>query len=126
VCNFLGSVLTQQRFKMANQYYSLVTAQSFICQTKDRKPWRREGRLAPTERPQSLLASSFYVLSPPPPPPSPPTRLPYANWPSQEGGVFVSPEVLTLVPGFSFVPFSRAFPFLCLLTTAILDSFFLF
>ena len=65
VCNFLGSVLPQQRFKMANQCYSLVTAQSFICQTKDSKPWRCEGRLAPKERPQSLLASSFYVLSPP-------------------------------------------------------------
>ena len=30
-------------------------------------------------------------------------------------GMFVSPEVLTLVHGFSFVPFSQAFPFLCLL-----------
>ena len=45
---------------------------------------------------------------------------------SQEGGVFVSPEVLTLVHGFSFVPFLQAFPFLCLLATTILDSFSLF
>ena len=50
--------------------------------------------------------------------------LPYANWASQEGGMFVSPEVLTLVCGFSLVPLLQAFPFLCLLTTAILDSFF--
>ena len=55
VCYFLGSVLPQRRFKTANQSYSLVTAHSFICQTKGRKPWRREGSLAPKERPQSLL-----------------------------------------------------------------------
>ena len=40
--------------------------------------------------------------------------------------MFVSPEVLTLVRGFSFVPFSWAFPFVCLLATTILDSFLLF
>ena len=39
--------------------------------------------------------------------------------------VFVSPEFLTLVHGFSFVPFSQDFPFPCLLATAILDFFFL-
>ena len=51
------------------------------------------------------LASSFcmFCLLPP--------SLPYANWASQEGGVFVSPEVLTPVHGFSFVPFSQAFLF---------------
>ena len=52
--------------------------------------------------------------------------LPYANWASQEGSVFVSPEDLTLVCGFSLVPFLQAFSFLCLLATVILDSFFLF
>ena len=41
-------------------------------------------------------------------------------------GLFVSPEVLTLVLGFSFVPFSQAFSFLCLLAIDILDSIFLF
>ena len=40
--------------------------------------------------------------------------------------MFVSPEVLTLVRGFSFVLFSQASPFLFLLAPAILDSFFLF
>ena len=55
-----------------------------------------------------------------------PLGLPYANWVSQEVGVFVSPEVLTGIRGFSFVPFLQTFPFLCLLGTAILDSFFLF
>ena len=56
----------------------------------------------------------------------PALSLPYANWPGQEGGVFVSHEVLTSACGFSFVPFSRAFSFLWLLATTILDSFFLF
>ena len=56
----------------------------------------------------------------------PTLSLPYANWAGQEGGVFVSPEVLTPVLGFSFVPFLQAFLFLCLLDTTILDSFFLF
>ena len=51
--------------------------------------------------------------------------LPYANRAGQEGGVFVLPEILTPVHGFSFIPFSQAFPFLCLLATTILDSFFL-
>ena len=49
--------------------------------------------------------------------------LPHANWTSQEGGMFVSPEVLTLVHGFSFFLLSQAFLYLCLLATAILDTF---
>ena len=61
-----------------------------------------------------------------PPLVSSPLSLPYANWASQEGEVFVSPEFLTLVHGLSFVPFSLDFPFLCLLATNILESFFLF
>ena len=36
------------------------------------------------------------------------------SWP---GGLSVSSEVLTPVPGFSFVPFSWAFPFLCLFSS---------
>ena len=38
----------------------------------------------------------------------------------------LSPEILTPALGPSFVLFSWAFSFLCLLATAILDSFFLF
>ena len=49
--------------------------------------------------------------------------LPHENWASQEGGMFVSPEVLTLVRGFSFFLLSQAFLYLCLLATAILDPF---
>ena len=52
--------------------------------------------------------------------------LPYANWVSQEGGLFVWPELLSPVGRYSFVPFLQAFPFLCLLATAFLDSFFLY
>ena len=103
---------------MADQCYSSVTAQSFIWQTKDSTPWRHEGGLTPKERLPSVLASSFHTFCLLPTDP--------ANWASQEGGMFVSSEVLTLVCGFSFVPLLQAFPFLCLLTTAILDSFLLF
>ena len=119
VCNFLGSVSLQQKFEMADQCYSSLTAQ-FYSQAKEGTPSRlTEGGLTPKERPQSILASSFYtfVFSSP---------WLYANWTGQEGGVFVSPEVLTPVCGFSFLPFSWAFPFLCLLATTILDYFFLF
>ena len=106
---------------MVDQCYSPTTAQSFIQQAKENAPSRREGRLISKARPQSGLASSFYTFVS-----YPNLSLPYANWVSQEGGVFVSPRVLTLVHGFSFVPFLRAFLFLCVLVTAILDSFFLF
>ena len=43
-------------------FFFLVTAQSFIRQTKDSTPLRREGGLTPKERPQSILAFSFYKL----------------------------------------------------------------
>ena len=91
---------------------------SFIQQAKDSTPLRHEGGLTQKERPQSVLASSFYSFV------SSLLSLPYANWASQEGSVFVSPEVLPRVHGCPFVPFLRAFSFLCLLATAILDSFF--
>ena len=121
MCNFLSSLSPQQRFETVDQCYSSIRAQSFIQQAKESTPSRREGGLISKERPQSVLASSFHMFV------SYPTlSLPHANWASQEGGMFVSPEVLTLVHGFSFVPFLQAFPFLCLLATTILDSFFLF
>ena len=94
---------------------------SFIGQAKKSTPLKHEGGPTQKERPQSVLASSFlfiHLLLP--------LSLPYANWGRQEGGMFVSPEALTPVCGFSSVPFSHAFLFLCLLATAILDSFFLF
>ena len=91
-CNFLGSVLPQQRFEMVDQCYSSVTAQSFIQQTKDSTPFRHEGGPTIEEKPQSWLP--LFCLLPP--------SLTCANWASQEGGVFVSPEVFTPIHGFSF------------------------
>ena len=92
-------------------FYNSVTAQSFIWQAKDSTPSRCESGPAPKERPQSVLLPLFirFVFSP--------LSLLYAHWASQEGGVFVSPEVLTLVHGFSFVPlfhFQRLIPFFIL------------
>ena len=82
---------------------------SFIWQAKDSTPSRHEGRLTPEEKPQSVLASSFYTFVS-----SPTLNLPYANWASQEWGMFVSPEVLIPACVFSFILFSLTFPFLCL------------
>ena len=59
---FLSSVLLQQCFETADQYYSSVTAQSLIRQTKDSKLSRSEGGLTADETPQSILASSFYTF----------------------------------------------------------------
>ena len=55
------------------------------------------------ERPPPF-GSSFYMISLPPGPA--PRKL------GKPAGLFVLPEVLTPVFGPSFVPFSRAFPFL--------------
>ena len=84
------------------KWWTSVTAWlqlSFIWQAKDNTPSRCEGGPTPKERPSSfgfLLASSFYPFV------SSPLSLPYANWASQEGGVFVSPDVLIPVCRFSF------------------------
>ena len=93
---------------------------SFTWQAKDSSLLRHEGRLIQKERPQSILASSFYSFV------SSRLSRTYANWANQEAGVLDSPEGLTPVCRFSFVSFLQAFPFLCLLGIAILDSFFLF
>ena len=106
------------------KWWTSVTAQLQLRVSlgKQRKVHPRVVRAG---RPQRRGSISFWLppfihLSPSP------LSLPYANWASQEGGMFVSPEVLTPVLGFSFVPFLWIFPFLCLLATTILDSFSLF
>ena len=124
MCNFLGSVSQQQRFKTADQCYSSVTAQSFIWQ-RIVHPWgvkvgksQRRG-LNPPWLP--LFIGSV----------SSPLSMPNTHWAIQVGGLFVSPEVLTLVHGFSFVRCVCvcvcvcvcAFPFLCLLATTIWTLF---
>ena len=68
VCNFLGSVLTQQRFEMVDQHYSWITAQSFIRQAKESTPFLlHEGGPTPKERAHLGLASSFYMFVSSPP-----------------------------------------------------------
>ena len=120
MCNFLSSVSPQQRFEMVGQYYCSVTAQSFIWQAKESTTLSREGGSTPKERPQSVLASSFYMFC------VLPRSLPYSNWASQEEGTFVSPEVLTPVHRFYLFHFHRLPPppLFFLLATAILNSFF--
>ena len=105
---------------MVGQCYCSVTAQSFIWQAKERTTLSREGGTTPKERPQSVLASSFYTFC------VLPQSLPYSNWASQEGGTFGSPEVLTPVHRFYLFHFHRLPPppFFFLLATAILNSFF--
>jgi len=104
MCNFLSSVSPQQRFEMVGQYYCSVTAQSFIWQAKESTTLSREGGTTPKERPQSVLASSFYMFC------VLPRSLPYSNWASQEEGTFVSPEVLTPVHRFYLFHFHRLPP----------------
>ena len=62
MCNFFGSVSLQQKFEAMDQCYSSVTAQSFIQQAKESTPSRHEDRPTGKERPQSGLASSFYMF----------------------------------------------------------------
>ena len=81
---------------------------------KDSTPSRSEGRPTPKERPQSGLASFPTSLLPRF------SALCKLGWPRR--GQVVSSEVFTPVCGFSFVPFSWVFPFLCLLATTILGS----
>ena len=99
----------------------MVTIQSFIWLKKKKSIPKLRRWLNPTERPQSVLAPSFYrfcLLSPEPA---------LCKLGLTRKGAFFSPEVLTLVWGFfSFAPFLQAFFFVCLLTTTILDSFLYF
>ena len=79
---------------------------SFIQQAKKSTPSRHKGGLIAKKRPRSALASSFYL--------SPPLlSLPYANWASQEVGVFHLKFSLWST-GFLLLCFHRLFPFLCL------------
>ena len=78
-----------------------VTAQlqlSFTGQAKESTPSTCEDMPTQKERAQSWLPLFTDFVSSP-------QNLPYANWASQKGGVFVSPEFLTSVCEFSFVPF---------------------
>ena len=101
VCNFLGSVSLQQRFEMVDQCYTSVLfgKQRIVHPSRMRVGRPERGELNPSWFPLFIC----FVSSP--------LSLPYANWASQEGGTFVSPEVLTPVCGIPFVPFLPTFPF---------------
>ena len=118
VCNFLSSVLPQQKFEALDRP---VLKLSFFWQAKENTSLRWEdGTTQKTQREKSPEAQFWllflYVFSPP-------LELPYVNWASQEGcftwGSHSSPYICLCS---IFVDFSL----LCLLATSILDSFFLF
>ena len=57
VCSLFGSVLQEQKFEEMD---GPVLQLSFIQQAKDSTPSTHEGGPTSKERPQSVLASSFY------------------------------------------------------------------
>ena len=103
MCNFFGSVSLQQKFEAMDQCYSSV-----LFGKQGKYNLRHEGGWTQKKRPQSILLPSFYMFISSPPPPTPNLSLPCANWAGQGAGMFVSPEVLTLVLGPSFVLFLQA------------------
>ena len=107
-CNFLGSVLPQQKFEVTD---GPVLQLSFICQAKENTSSRREGRLTQKTRREGRQETQFWLFllcffSPPPEPAL--CKL------GQPGEVFASTEVLTLVLRPFFLLFSWAFPFFVL------------
>ena len=112
VCNFLGSVLSQQKFEAMDglvlQLYVTSSVKpvlqlSSIQKLKENTPSRHEGELTlmihREEKPPGqswLLFLCFFLL---------PLSLPYVNWASQEGCCF------TWGPHSGPLTFQRAFPF---------------
>ena len=82
---------------------------SFIWQVKGSTPLRHEVRSTPKGEASLLLLPLYICFSPPP------FELPYVCCTSQERGVFVSPEVLTLLSMdfllFNFAGFSLSLSF---------------
>ena len=103
-------------------FSSMVTAQSFIRQTKNSVPSRRDGTPTPKERPQSSLASFFYTFV------SSPDPLEFAlcklDWPRRGRVCFTwsSHSGLWIFFCSTSVGFSLSLSF----SHTILDSFFLF
>ena len=98
----ISSILSHHNKDLKQQTKGLQLGYSSVLFSKWRKvlPW---GVRVGWPQRRSLNPSCplpFIHLSPCPTP-----SLPYVNKVSQEGGVFVSPEVLTLVCRFPFVPF---------------------
>ena len=106
VCNFLNSVLPQQKFEVVDQCYSSVTAQFYLA-SKWKYILKVWGWADPKQAHNSLVApllkcffSSAWAC---------PMYIRLAR------RAVSSPEFLTPVLGPSFVLFSLAFSFLCLL-----------
>ena len=106
----ISSVLSHQGKNLKQR--TSVTARlqlSFIWQAKENTSLKCEGRPAQkTQREEggSILAPffcMFFLL--------PPLSLPYANWASQEAGVFVSPEFSLQSVDFLLFHFHGLFPF---------------
>ena len=122
--NVIYSVLS--RHSKDSKPQTRVTAwlqlKSFIQQAKDSTSSRHEG--GPDQRrglSPSWLYSCIYSFA------SSLLSLLYAGGLAKKGVcLFHLTSSLAPVHGYSFVPFSRAFPFLCLLATTIFDPFFLF
>ena len=62
VCNSLSSVSLQQRSEMVDQCYRLVTTQFYFGKQRITHPWGMMAGWSKKERPQSILASSFYTF----------------------------------------------------------------
>ena len=111
VCNFLDSVSLQQKFEATDgPVLQLCVTAQFYLESKGKYILEAWGHADPkdTKRREAsvpILAPlfMFFLL---------PLGLPYVNWASQAGVLFVLPEVLTPVLEPSFVPFLHAFPFL--------------
>ena len=94
MCNFLGSVSSQQKFEVTDQCYSpwmdqcysSVLQLSFISNVKENTSLRHEGmptqKTLREEKPQPSFGSSLYMFF------LLPLGLPYVNWPSQECCLF--------------------------------------
>ena len=121
MCNFLSSVSLQQRFEMAGECYSSFTVKILFSKERIVHPQRHESGPTPKERPQPVLTPYFiHFVSPCPEPAR--CKLGIAR----EGACLFQQKFLFQSMEFSFVPFSWAFPFLYLLATTSLYSFFLF
>ena len=116
VLSLCGKNLKQR----TDQCYISVLQLSFIWQAKENTSLRHEcgpNQKTRREKPQFWLLLLYFI--------SPSPSLPCVKWASQEDSLFYLRFSLPVL-GPSFVLFSWAFPFLCLLATPILDFFFLF
>ena len=89
---------------------------------EDSTPSRHDGRPTTKEMLQPILGPSFYTFVSAPQTPYPKPALCNLGHASK-GACLLHLRFLLWSSDLSFIPFLWAFPFLCLLVTAILDSF---